>query len=74
MSEADVVIIHCSRCRARIPVRELSSGEAVSVGQYCFCKRCLDKKEVEEIRRIRKLSASERRHEWRKKAVFFDRG
>lgn len=70
MSEEEVIRIHCSNCRSRIPVTELFEGKAMSVGQYCFCRRCLDENEVEEIRRIKKLSVATGRQRRKKKVVY----
>lgn len=61
MSKTDIVVIYCSSCRTRIPVEDLLAGKAVSVNQYCFCKKCLDKG----IHQIRKISVSQERQKAR---------
>lgn len=74
MGENDVVVIHCSGCRTRIPVKDLLADRAVSVGQYCFCSSCLDKNELDEIRRIaRNSDTREKEYVLRKKVVFTGR-
>jgi hypothetical protein len=73
MGKEDVVEIHCSRCRSRIPVEDLFAGRAVSVGQYCFCSRCIDEHQVKEIQQIRKEALATGQRECRRKVVHFDR-
>ncbi len=55
----EVVRIHCSSCRERIPVDDLRNGKAISVGQYCFCSKCATENLLKRIRKATKLTPCE---------------
>jgi hypothetical protein len=64
MSKTEVVRIHCSSCRERIPVGDLLKGKAVSVGKYCFCPKCATDNLLRRIRKSPKLTPCELQREY----------